>query len=83
MQGGGSIASQPLPPHKLSPHDVVELRPSKGDSEGPPIISGVVYRVRDDVITIAVDESPDADLDQPIRVHKLANEVKIMSSTMH
>ena len=75
-QGGGSLAPQPLPPHKFTPHDVVELRPGKGDSEGPALASGVVYRVRDDVITVAVDESPDADLDQPMRLHKLANEVR-------
>ena len=69
------MAAQPLPPHKLSPHDLVEVRPSKGPSEGAPLASGVVYRVRDDVIVVALDESPDADLDQPMRLHKLANEV--------
>ncbi|KAK9813817.1 hypothetical protein WJX73_000065 [Symbiochloris irregularis] len=74
-KGGGTVAAQPLPPHKLSPHDLVEVRPSKGPSEGAPLASGVVYRVRDDVIVVALDESPDADLDVPMRLHKLANEV--------
>lgn len=75
LQGGGTLANQPLPTHKFTPHDVVELRPSKGTSEGPALCSGVVYRVRDDVIVMALDDSPDADLDQPLRLHKLANEV--------
>jgi hypothetical protein len=49
-QGGGSA---PLPPHKLSPHDIVRLRPSKGDASGPPLAEGVVYRVRDAAVTVA------------------------------
>ena len=49
-QGGGG---EPLPPHKLSPHDIVRLRPSKGDGGGPPLAEGVVYRVRDASITVA------------------------------
>ena len=32
-------------------------------------------RVRDDCITVAVDEMPDEGLDQPLRLDKLANEV--------
>lgn len=77
LQGGGSI-STPLPPHRFSPHDVVDLRPSKGDSGGPALVGGVVYRVRDDVITIAVEEPPEEGLDQPLRLVKLANEVGLI-----
>ena len=65
----------PLPPHKLSPHDVVDLRANKGDSNGPALASGLVYRVKDDAITVAVEEAPDEGLDQPLRLAKLANEV--------
>ena len=49
-QGSGS---DPLPQHKMSPHDIVRLRPSKGDGSGPPLAEGVVYRVRDAAITVA------------------------------
>ena len=50
VQGGGA---EPLPPHKMSPHDIVRLRPSKGDGSGPPLAEGVVYRVKDAAIIIA------------------------------
>ncbi|KAL4856486.1 DNA-binding protein SMUBP-2 [Chlorella vulgaris] len=70
--GGGS---QPLPPHKLSPHDIVRLRPSKGDGAGPALAEGVVYRVKDAAITLAVDEVPEEGLDVPLRIEKMANEV--------
>lgn len=43
--------------------------------EGAPLCSGVVYRVRDSAIIVAVDESPEEGLDQPLRLEKLANEV--------
>ena len=72
VQGGGSV-SFPLPPHKLGPHDVVEIRPHKGPS--PALASGVVYRIKDDVIILAVEELPEAGLDQPLRLDKLANVV--------
>ena len=42
-QGGGTI-SVPLMAHKVTPHDIVELRPSKGDASAPAIASGVVHR---------------------------------------
>lgn len=65
----------PLPPHKFSPHDVVDIRPNKADSSGPALVGGLVYRVREDSITVAVEEAPDEGLDQPLRLEKLANEV--------
>ncbi|KAL4440242.1 hypothetical protein ABPG75_003243 [Micractinium tetrahymenae] len=71
-KGGGS---EPLPPHKFSPHDIVRLRPSKGDGSGPPLAEGVVYRVRDSAMTVAVDDVPDEGLDVPLRLEKMANEV--------
>ena len=63
----------PLPPHKLTPHDVVAIRPSKGDASGDPLCSGVVYRVRDTAIEVALDDPPDA-LDGALRLERLANE---------
>ena len=44
MQGGGTLGSVPLPAHKVTPHDVVELRPSKGDASQPAIANGIVHR---------------------------------------
>lgn len=65
----------PLPAHKFGPHDVVDLRPNKGDSSGDPLCSGVIYRCKDDAIVVAVDDYPDEGMDQPLRLEKLANEV--------
>ena len=44
LQGGGALAGVPLPAHKVRPHDVVELRPSKGDASHPAIAGGIVHR---------------------------------------
>ncbi|KXZ43249.1 hypothetical protein GPECTOR_96g715 [Gonium pectorale] len=64
-----------LPPHKFGPHDVVALRPSRGPADGPALVSGVIYRIREASIIVAVDEAPEDGLDQPLRLDKLANEV--------
>jgi ATP-dependent RNA/DNA helicase IGHMBP2 len=53
-------------------YDVVAIRPSKGDSSGEPLCSGVVYRVRDCAVEVAVDDAPDA-LDGALRIERLAN----------
>ncbi len=74
MQGGGTIFL-PLPPHKFSSHDVVDIRPSKAASTGPSLAGGVIFRVKDDQIVVAVEDPPDEGLDQPLRLEKLANEV--------
>ena len=68
--GGGKGAPQgpQLPQHKFSPHDVVALRPNKGAAEGPPIVQGVVYRVKEMSIVVAVDDAPEEGLDQPLRL---------------
>ncbi|GAB4814237.1 hypothetical protein N2152v2_001283 [Parachlorella kessleri] len=71
-KGGGT---KPLPPHKLSPHDIVRLRPSKADSSGSPLTEGVVYRVKEQSLVVAVEEMPDEGLDVPLRLEKLANTV--------
>jgi len=65
--------AMPLPPHKLSPHDVVCLRPNKSDGEGEPLASGVVYRIRDTQIELACDDVPD-DLSGTLRLERLSNE---------
>lgn len=76
---GSSSASHATPPllpqHKFGPHDVVAIRPNKGPSDGPPLTQGVVYRVKDTQIIVAVDDAPDEGLDVPLRLEKLANEV--------
>lgn len=63
----------PLPPHKLSPHDVVCLRPNKSSAEGEPLASGVVYRIRDTQIELACDDMPD-ELSGTLRLERLSNE---------
>ncbi|EEH53335.1 uncharacterized protein MICPUCDRAFT_29100 [Micromonas pusilla CCMP1545] len=70
-----TAAAPPLPPHKFTPHDVVCVRPSKGVGGGEPIAAGVVYRVKDTAIEVAVDDAPDSDgVDQAVRLEKLSNE---------
>ncbi|GAX76189.1 hypothetical protein CEUSTIGMA_g3633.t1 [Chlamydomonas eustigma] len=64
-----------LPQHKFSPHDIVALRPSKGPADGPALVQGVVYRVKETALVVAVDDAPDEGLEQPLRLDKLANEV--------
>jgi hypothetical protein len=38
--------------------------------------AGVIYRVTDSSMVVAVDEAPDEGLEQPLRLDKLANEVR-------
>lgn len=64
-----------LPAHKLSPHDVVVLKPNKADIGSPALGQGVVYRLKDSSITIAFDDIPEEGLNSPLRLEKLANEV--------
>ena len=45
-------AARPLPPHKFGPHDVVALRPSKGDGGGAPLAEGIVYRLKDEQVSL-------------------------------
>jgi len=74
MVGNKNNGQDPLPASKMSPSDVVEIRQHKGD--GAPIVEGVVFRMDDSSITVAVDDLPDdAALDVPLRVVRLANEV--------
>ena len=54
----------------------VALRPAKGSAAEPALASGVVYRVREDALTVALEEAPDEALDQPLRLDKLANEAR-------
>lgn len=81
--GEGSV----LPAHTLSQHDIVRIKPNKSDGnhEGF-VVEGVVYRIRDSSITVAVDLLPDDDsfLCIPLKVEKLANYVtyRRLSSTL-
>ncbi|KAJ7513493.1 hypothetical protein O6H91_23G002000 [Diphasiastrum complanatum] len=64
-----------LPPHKLTPHDVVVLKSNKADSTSAALGQGVVYRLKDDCITVAVDDIPEDGLNSSLRLEKVANEV--------
>jgi superfamily I DNA and/or RNA helicase len=71
--GGKNSGAPPLPPHKLTPHDIVAIKANKGEPGGDPLCAGVVYRVRDAALEIAIDEAPEA-LDGTLRLERLANE---------
>jgi hypothetical protein len=60
---------------QLTPHDVVNLKLNKGDASTPSLGQGIVYRIKDNAIIIAVDDVPEDGLDSPLRLEKLANEV--------
>ena len=87
---GITPGDEALPAHKFSPHDVVALRDSKGGGAAASsaagagggggvgvIAQGIVYRVTDNSIVIAVDELPDDSdaLQSHLRLDKLANQV--------
>lgn len=74
----GEAGDVALPPHKFAPHDIVRIRAAKGEAGGggsPTLAQGVVYRVTEKSIIVAVDDVPDDGLDVPLKLEKLANEV--------
>lgn len=73
-----------LPTHRFSQNDVVRVRPNKGEREKKFAIEGVVYRLSESSITIAVDEYPDESIYIPLRVEKIADYItyKRLSSTL-
>ena len=68
-----------LPTHCFSPHDIVRLRPSNvkveemntSSSEFP---QGVIYRIRDSSIELALDDVPEFLDVSPLRLERLRNE---------
>lgn len=67
----------PLPVHKFSSHDIVDIRPNKSATSNQTIASGVVYRVEEQCIIVALEDVPVEGLEQPLRLEKLANEVSL------
>ena len=65
----------PLPAHRFGPHDVVAMRPSRADPGSPPLARGVVCRLTESSIAVALDDAPDEGLDGLLRLDQLANEV--------
>ncbi|GBG66021.1 hypothetical protein CBR_g55000 [Chara braunii] len=64
-----------FPPHKFGSHDVVALKANRAEASTAALGEGVVYRVKDNAITVAMDDVPEEGLDAPLRMEKLANEV--------
>ena len=55
---------------------MVDIRLSKAAAaSGPALASGVVYRVKDGELIVAVEDLPEDGLNQPLRLEKLTNEV--------
>lgn len=46
----------------------------------PGVFSGVVYRIKENSLIVAVEEAPEEGLDQPLRLEKLANEVRLVAT---
>ena len=76
-----SSRQQPLPAHRFGLADLVEIRLSKAPASDPPLASGVVSRIRDDSLTLAVDDAPGDELSSAaeagasLRADRLSNEV--------
>lgn len=64
-----------LPSHKFGPHDTVVLKPNRADLGSAPLGQGVVYRLKDNSITVAFEDIPEDGLNSPLRLEKVANEV--------
>lgn len=70
-RGDGAVLGE----HKLGTHDVVAIRPSKGDASLPPLAKGLVTKVTDCSVCVALDDAPEDELDGILRVERLANDV--------
>ena len=68
-----SSAGATLGEHRISQNDIVQVRRMKGD--GAVLCEGVVYRLYDAAIVVAAEDPPDGEMNVPLRVVKLANEV--------
>lgn len=75
VRNKGAPGEDALPPHKFSPHDIVRVRAAKGEPGSPALAQGIVYRVKESSIIIAVDDVPEDGLDVPLKLEKLANKV--------
>ena len=84
--GGGTAAPssssrQPLPAHRFGLADLVELRLARAPASDPPLASGIVSRLRDEALTIAVDDAPGDELSAAaeagasLRADRLSNDV--------
>lgn len=73
-----------LPAHRFSQHDVMCIRPNKGDRDKKFAIEGVVYRLSENSITVAVDEYPDELIYVPLKIEKVADYITYnrLSSTL-
>jgi hypothetical protein len=65
-QGGGGGGA--------SSGDAAAASGGAGAGAGGALATGLVYRIRDNAIVVAVDDAPDEGLDVPLRLEKLANE---------
>jgi ATP-dependent RNA/DNA helicase IGHMBP2 len=64
-----------LPAHRFEPGDIVALSESGASKRADPAPTGVVYRVGERRITIALDEDPEEDFAEPLRLLRVANDV--------
>jgi len=73
---GAPLGKAPrLPPHKLKPHVSVAITAGSATAaRGAPVL-GLVYRVRDNAIVVAVDDVPEYDLDMPLRLEEVADDI--------
>lgn len=67
------MAGAELGTHRVTQNDVVQVRRQKSD--GAVLCEGVVYRLFDSAVVVAAEDPPDGEMNVPLRVVRLANEV--------
>ena len=60
---------------KVSRNSIVDVRPNKQEINKAAMTSGVVFKVTEEELVVVLNEPPSGDLDQPLQLELLANEV--------
>ena len=60
---------------KVTRNSIVDVRPNKQEISEGAMASGVVYKVTEEELVLVLNEPPSGDLDQPLQLELLANEV--------
>ncbi len=60
---------------KVTRNSIVDVRPNKQEIGETAMTSGVVFKVTEAELVVVLNEPPSGDLDQPLQLELLANEV--------
>ena len=60
---------------KVTRNSIVDVRPNKQEISEGAMASGVVFKMTEEELVVVLNEPPSGDLDQPLQLELLANEV--------